>query len=91
MSETDYPKLKNVTVLDEYRLLIEFSNGEKKIYDFSHNLGHPYYKELKDRNKFKNVKINEGEIEWVTGQDFCPNTLYEDSVDYTATNAKGDV
>jgi hypothetical protein len=26
-----------------------------------------------------NDRVNDGEIEWATGQDFCPHTLYDGS------------
>ena len=74
-----YPALKAVTPLDDYRLMLTFGEGEKRLYDFKPNLNHRYYKELEDANLFKAVSINDGEIEWATGQDFCPHTLYEGS------------
>ena len=78
-----YPKLKDVKALDGYRLLLSFATGEKKVFDFASNLSHPYYQNLKNPMLFKNVKVNDGEVEWITGQDFCPHTLYDKSADYT--------
>lgn len=77
-----YPKLENVTVLKDFKLLLLFSNGKKKLYDFKPNLTHSYYKELNNPTLFKKVIVNDGEIEWATGQDFCPHTLYEKSIIY---------
>jgi len=74
-----YPPLKAVTPLDDYHLLLTFGEGEKRLYDFKPNLEHKYYKALADIRLFKSVAINDGEIEWITGQDFCPHTLYEES------------
>lgn len=74
-----YPALKAVTPLDDYRLLLTFGEGEKRLYDFKPNLNHKFYRPLADIKLFKSVSVNDGEIEWVTGQDFCPHTLYENS------------
>jgi hypothetical protein len=79
----NYPKLKEVTTLDNYSLLLLFTNGKKKLFDFTPNLSHPYYKDLRNISLFRSVVVNDGEIEWSTGQDFCPHTLYDKSVDYT--------
>ena len=76
----NYPKLLKAKALDNYILELEFSNDKKLIYDFKPHLGHSYYKELNNPVLFKNVSIIDGEIEWATGQDFCPHTLYDNSI-----------
>ena len=81
MSAINNPKLLDVKATDDYKLILNFSNGEEKMYDFKSNLDHPFYKELRNPVLFKNVWVIDGEIEWATGQDFCPHTLYEASVD----------
>ena len=78
-----YPKLIEATALNDYNLMLLFSNGEKKIFDFAPNLSHPYYRGLQDYALFRKVMVNDGEIEWVTGQDYCPHTLYDKGLDYT--------
>ena len=75
-----YPILKDVTPHDDYRLVLTFGENEKRIYDFKPNLSHKYYKALADVTLFKSVSVNDGEVERVTGQDFCPHTLYEESI-----------
>jgi len=77
-----YPKLIEATALSNYNLLLLFSNGEKKIFDFTPNLNHPFYKGLQDNSLFSKVMVTGGEIEWATGQDFCPHTLYDKGLDY---------
>jgi len=74
-----YPKLKSVTPLEDYLLMLTFGENEKRLYNFKPNLGHKFYKSLTDTRLFKAVSVNDGEIEWITGQDFCPHTLYEES------------
>lgn len=75
----NYPILKDVKPLDNYQLLLTFGENEKRIYDFKPNLKHSFYKNLVNIKLFNSVIIIDGEIEWSTGQDFCPHTLYEDS------------
>ena len=41
---------------------------------------HPFYKELQDERCFAEMRVQNGELVWKTGQDFCPNTLYEKSI-----------
>jgi hypothetical protein len=74
-----YPRLTDVSPLDDYKLLLCFGD-EKRVYDFKPNLNHKYYRPLADPSLFKRVRVVNGEIEWVTGQDFCPHTLYEHSM-----------
>lgn len=76
----DYPKLQSAQPLEDYKLVLLFDGGEKRIYDFKPNLKHKYYQPLSDVRLFKQVSVNDGEIEWVSGHDFCPHTLYEQSV-----------
>jgi hypothetical protein len=74
-----YPRLIDVVGRDSHQLLLSYSNGEKRVYDFAPNLTHKYYMPLADIVLFKQVKAVDGEIEWATGQDFCPHTLYDNS------------
>ncbi len=45
-----YPLLKAVTPLDDYRLMLIFGEGEKRLYDFKPNLNHKFYRPLSDMN-----------------------------------------
>ncbi|MCC8079284.1 MAG: DUF2442 domain-containing protein [Oscillospiraceae bacterium] len=74
-----YPVLKSVTPLDNYCLMLTFGEGEKRLYAFKPNLNHKFYRDLSDAALFRTVSVNDGELEWPTGQDFCPHTLYEES------------
>ena len=75
-----YPKLIKVKALPDYFLDLEYDNNERRIYDFKPNIKHSFYKDLQNLTLFGNVFINDGALEWVTGQDFCPHTLYEKSI-----------
>lgn len=64
---------------DDYKLLSDFTNGEKGIYDCSHLLGFGVFQELKDNNYFNRAKALHGTVAWMNEQDICPDTLYLNS------------
>lgn len=69
-------RVQNVHVVDETHLMIDFSNGEKKLFDVSPYMKKGIFKELNDYRYFKQVRVFEGTIVWPNEQDFCPDTLY---------------
>lgn len=73
------PLIKNVEVLEDYKLLLTYENGEKKIYDMKPNLQYEIFKKLKDYELFKKVHSIGETIEWETGEDVSPESLYLDS------------
>ena len=73
------PRVKSVQTLPNYRLQLLFDNNEWKEFDTSPYLDKGIFQEQKNLSYFRSVKINFGTIEWPHGQDFCPDTLYEDS------------
>ena len=75
-----YPKLLSVQTDNTFHLYLKYSNGENKVYDFSPNFSHPYYESLQNPLIFSQVTVIDGDLEWITGQDFCPFTLYEKSI-----------
>lgn len=70
------PKVIDVKVLNNYELEILFSNNERKIFDVKPYFKFKIFKELKDIEKFKKVKISGLSIEWENGADICPDELY---------------
>jgi len=75
-----YPSLKKAIAKDNFQIELLYDNGEKRCYDFEANLEHPFYRELRDEKLFARMNVENGELMWETGQDFCPNTLYEKSI-----------
>jgi len=73
------PRVRNVIPLTDYRLEIEFENSEIREFDVKPYLNRGILKELKDIMYFSRVKVSLGSIEWPHGQDFCPDTLFEES------------
>jgi len=73
------PRAKSVIPLDDYKLLITFSNDETKIFDVNPYLKLKPYEQLKNIGVFRTVRIAGLSIEWSTGQDICPDELYFNS------------
>ena len=74
------PRIKNVIANNNYELIIEYQNGEKKLYNIQNLLEEEYYKKLKDLDYFLQAKNSQVTIEWPDGEDIDPNRLYEDSI-----------
>jgi hypothetical protein len=73
------PRIISVTPNKDFTLNLSFDNGEIKIFDVKPYLGIGIFKELRDYSKFKSVKPFLGSIQWSSGQDLCPDTLYLES------------
>ena len=74
------PRVKSVKAESNYILLLEFANGEKKRFDVSPYIGKEVFVPLSDESFFRRVKFFWGIIQWPNGADFCPDTLYLDSI-----------
>jgi hypothetical protein len=74
------PRVKTVTANSDYKLQIQFNNGEEGIYDCLHLLNFGVFKRLKDINYFKQAKVLDGTVVWPHEQAICPDTLYLDSI-----------
>jgi len=74
------PRVEKVRPADDYRLILKFANGEIRVFDVGPYLNIGIFRELKDQNKFRSVRVFLGSVQWQGGQDFCPDTLYLDSV-----------
>ncbi len=74
------PRVKAVKPNPDYTLTLLFTNDEVRLFDVKPYLGLGIFAELKDLSLFNTVKPFLGSIQWQNGQDFCPDTLYLDSV-----------
>jgi hypothetical protein len=70
------PTAKEVRVLDDYKLLIKFDNGEVKQFDATGLLSKKPYIPLNNRAVFNTVRPNGITIEWIGDIDLCPDDLY---------------
>ena len=74
-----YLAVKDVKPLENYNLLLKFENDEEKIFDVKPYLNIGKFRELKDENLFKSVKVSFDSIEWANQLDLDPELLYEKS------------
>ncbi len=69
----------NAAYIGNFKLLIEFENGELRMADFSHykkrNMGD--FSDLKNEEYFKSFFIKDGDLQWPNGWDVAPDHLYE--------------
>ena len=70
------PEVRSVNAVDDYKLIIEFSNNEFKEFDVTPYLDKGIFTELKNESYFKQVRVAFGSIEWPNEQDFSKDTLY---------------
>lgn len=73
-------KIISVEPLDDYKVLLTYSNNEKRIKDMKPYLDKGVFKKLKDKNFFNSVHISFDTISWDDKIDLCPDSLYETSI-----------
>lgn len=75
-----------VTPIDNYFIVAEFENGEKRMADIKPLFSKAVFAPLKSLELFKKVYIEYGAVTWkdFAGNeiDICPDKLYMDSVPY---------
>jgi len=71
-----YPAIKKVVAGKDYRLHVEFDNGESGTLDMSSFLDFGVFAELKDPNVFKQVHTSFDTVEWKEGIDLDPEFVY---------------
>ena len=74
------PKAIGVTPQDDYCLIVTFNNNEKRLFDVKPYFDFKQFTELKNPVLFRTVKPAGLSIEWLHGQDICPDELYYNSV-----------
>jgi len=77
------PRVSLVKPNPDYTLTLVFLNGEVRVFDVKPYLESGIFRELKNRSLFNSVKPFLGSIQWQNGQDFCPDTLYMESIPIT--------
>jgi len=75
-----YIGAKVVKPLPDFRLLITFENGERRIFDVTPYLDKGVFRELREVSLFSTVRVSFDTVEWQNGADLCPETLYNDGV-----------
>lgn len=73
------PRITEAKPIDNFYLEITFDNGEVKIFDVNPYLDKGIFRQLKNKKIFNAVKVSLGTVSWPGNQDFCPDTIYENS------------
>ena len=73
------PRVNEVQYQHPYKLLLTFSNGEVKEFDFKKYLSYPVYEKLQNSAYCITVKAYQGTAAWDEEIDFDPDTLYLES------------
>lgn len=66
-----------VTVEPDYMLLIEFENGEKRVFDMSPYMDKEPFVQLKGSPLFAMASVEYGTVVWPGNIDIAPDTLYD--------------
>jgi hypothetical protein len=75
-----YIGVKCVAPLPDYRLMVTFENGERRIFDVTPYLDQGIFRELKDLSLFNSVRVQFDTVEWANGADLCPECLYAEGI-----------
>jgi hypothetical protein len=75
------PRAIEVSTLDDYKLLVTFSNNEKRIFDVKPYANFPSFKDV--FADFNSVAVSGLSVAWKNGTDICPDELYNDSTRLT--------
>ena len=64
----------------DYKWLLTFKGGKKRVFDFAPLLNDKINEPLRDINLFMTAKVHHHTVMWNEKLDICPEYLYEKSV-----------
>ena len=70
------PTAIQVEAVCEYKILVEFDNGEKKYFDVEPYIKGEWFGMLRCFEYFKRVSTDGFTVVWPDGQDLCPDEIY---------------
>ena len=74
------PRVSAVSPMEDYKLFLTFTNGEQRIFDAKPLLSIGVFKPLQNKQFFETVKVAYGSVLWPHNIDYCPDTLYLESI-----------
>ena len=69
----------SVEVKPDYKLLLEFENGEKRVFDMAPYMDKMPFAQLKGSPLFGKATVDYGTVVWPGDIDIAPETLYDRS------------
>lgn len=73
-------RVTNAEPRDDFSLVMDFTNGERRAFDMRPYLDIGVFKRLKNKQIFKQAKVAFGTVVWPGDLDIAPETLYIESV-----------
>ena len=70
-------KVIDAIYIKDYTVQLTFNTFEKKVVDLKDQLWGEVFEPLKNKDVFRNFRLNDFTIEWPNGADFSPEFLYE--------------
>ena len=74
------PQVTRATPQADHRLLLEFDNGETRVFDLTPWLDKGVFRALRDSPEFAQARVVDGSVEWPGEIDLSYDTLYLRSV-----------
>ncbi len=74
------PRVIKAVPTDDFKLILDFNNGEKRVFDVLQIADIKVFEPLKNIDFFKSVKVEYGTVVWPRDIDYCPDTLYSQSI-----------
>ena len=81
------PVVKDVEPKEDYKLLVTFKTGEKRVHDAKPLLEYKMCEPLKNPGFFRQAKALHGTVVWTDDIDIDPVHLYESSTPIKGENA----
>lgn len=74
-----YPAVQSVEASDDYKLVLRFANGERRVFDVTPLLSVGRFSSLVSAEAYQKVRVAYDSVEWENGLDLDPEYLYEHS------------
>jgi hypothetical protein len=74
-----YPGVSGVKAVAGHRLILDFDNGERRVFDVTPLLQTGRFRSLAATHAFEKVRVAFDSIEWENGLDLDPEYLYDRS------------
>jgi Protein of unknown function (DUF2442) len=81
------PRVVRLAPQPDHRLLIEFDNGETRLFDLTPWLDKGVFRALRNNPQFAEARVVDGSVEWPGEIDLSYDTLYLRSVVVQPTQA----